>query len=168
MGLAVNTHADKAARFLDLHREQRPLLLANAWDVGSAKLLASVGFHALATTSSGYAASLGRLDYGVSREEALAHAAALVAATDVPVSADLEDCFAADSAGVGETVRLALDAGSRGLLGRGLGPPRATSVRHRCGYRARRRGRRGGARRSRAPGAHRARRELPARQPRRP
>jgi 2-methylisocitrate lyase-like PEP mutase family enzyme len=110
----VSTQAGKAARFLELHRGERPLLLANAWDVGSAKLLASLGFQALATTSSGYAASLGRLDYGVSREEALAHAAALVAATDVPVSADLEECFALDAAGVAETVRLALDAGLAG------------------------------------------------------
>ena len=161
----MNTHADKAARFLELHRQERPLLLANAWDVGSAKLLASLGFQALATTSSGYAASLGRLDYGVSREEALAHAAALVAAAGVPVSADLEDGFAADPAGVAETVRLALEIGPRGLLGRGLGPSRAASVRHRCGGRARRRGRRGGARRARAPRAHRARREPPAGQP---
>jgi 2-methylisocitrate lyase-like PEP mutase family enzyme len=110
----MTTHADKAARFLELHREDRPLLLANAWDVGSAKLLASLGYQALATTSSGYAASLGRLDYGVTREESLAHAAALVAATDVPVSADLEECFAVDTAGVAETVRLALDAGLAG------------------------------------------------------
>ncbi len=105
---------DKAARFRALHHQERPLLLANAWDVGSAKLLASLGFQALATTSSGYAASLGRLDYSVSREEALAHATALVAATDVPVSADFEDGFAADPAGVAETVRLALDAGLAG------------------------------------------------------
>ena len=110
----MTTHADKAARFLELHREDRPLLLANAWDVGSAKLLASLGYRALATTSSGYAASLGRLDYGVTREESLAHAAALVAATDVPVSADLEECFALDAAGVAETVRLALEAGLAG------------------------------------------------------
>jgi len=110
----MSTQAEKAARFLELHRGEAPLLLANAWDVGSAKLLASLGFQALATTSSGYAASLGRLDYGVTREEALAHAAALVAATDVPVSADLEECFALDTAGVAETVRLALDAGLAG------------------------------------------------------
>jgi 2-methylisocitrate lyase-like PEP mutase family enzyme len=110
----MTTHAEKAAYFLDLHREDRPLLLANAWDVGSAKLLASLGYHALATTSSGYAASLGRLDYGVTRGEALAHAAALVAATDVPVSADLEECFAVDSTGIAETMRLALDAGLAG------------------------------------------------------
>jgi 2-methylisocitrate lyase-like PEP mutase family enzyme len=110
----MSTQAEKAARFLELHRGERPLLLANAWDVGSARLLASLGFPALATTSSGYAASLGRLDYGVTREEALAHAAALVDATDVPVSADLEECFALDAAGVAETVRLALDAGLAG------------------------------------------------------
>jgi 2-methylisocitrate lyase-like PEP mutase family enzyme len=105
----MSTHAEKAARFLELHRQPTPLLLANAWDIGSAKLLASAGFQALATTSSGYAASLGRLDYGVTLEEALAHAAALVAATDVPVSADFEDGFAADAAGVAETVRRALE-----------------------------------------------------------
>jgi 2-methylisocitrate lyase-like PEP mutase family enzyme len=110
----MSTQAEKAARFLELHRGERPLLLANAWDAGSARLLASLGFQALATTSSGYAASLGRLDYGVTREEALAHAAALAAATDVPVSADLEECFALDAAGVAETVRLALGAGLAG------------------------------------------------------
>jgi 2-methylisocitrate lyase-like PEP mutase family enzyme len=106
--------SSKADRFLELHRQERPLLLANAWDVGSARLLESLGFQALASTSSGYAASLGRLDYSVSREEALAHAAALVAATDVPVSADFEDGFAIDPQGVAETVRLALDVGLAG------------------------------------------------------
>ena len=75
----MDSHADRAARFLALHRQERPLLLANAWDAGSARLLASLGFQALATTSSGHAATLGRLDYSVSREEALAHAGALVA-----------------------------------------------------------------------------------------
>ncbi len=105
---------DKAARFLALHQQERPLLMANAWDVGSAKLLASLGFDALATTSSGYAATLGRLDYSVSREEAAAHAAALVRATDVPVSADFENGFAEDPAGVADTVRLALEVGLAG------------------------------------------------------
>ncbi len=108
------SNGDKAARFLALHRQERPLLLANAWDIGSARLLASLGFQALATTSSGHAATLGRLDYSVSREEAVTHAAALVAATDVPVSADFEDGFAADAAGVAETVRLALEIGLAG------------------------------------------------------
>ncbi len=110
----MSTPAEQAERFLALHRQESPLLLANAWDVGSAKLLASLGFQALATTSSGYAASLGRLDYGVTRDEALVHAAALVAATDAPVSADFEDGFAADAAGVAETVRLAREVGLAG------------------------------------------------------
>ena len=85
----TNTQQEKAKRFLELHRRGDPLLMPNAWDLGSAALLASLGFQALATTSSGHAATLGRLDYAVSREEALAHAGALVAATDLPVSADL-------------------------------------------------------------------------------
>jgi 2-methylisocitrate lyase-like PEP mutase family enzyme len=110
----MHEQAERSAHFLALHLAERPLLLANAWDVGSAKLLASLGFPALATTSSGYAATLGRLDYSVSREEALAHAAALVEATQVPVSADFEDGFAADPAGVADTVSLALEVGLAG------------------------------------------------------
>ncbi|HEX5852830.1 MAG TPA: isocitrate lyase/phosphoenolpyruvate mutase family protein [Solirubrobacteraceae bacterium] len=110
----VNDHAAKAASFLELHEQDRPLLLANAWDLGSARLLTSLGYQALATTSSGYAATLGRLDYSLSREEAVAHAGALAAATDAPVSADFEDCFAEDAAGVAETVRMALDVGLAG------------------------------------------------------
>jgi 2-methylisocitrate lyase-like PEP mutase family enzyme len=110
----MQEHADKAVRFLALHQQERPLLLANAWDVGSAKLLASLGFKALATTSSGYAATLGRLDYAVSREEAVSHAAALVAATDLPVSADFEDGFGNDPVAVAETIGLALEAGLAG------------------------------------------------------
>ncbi len=106
--------ADKAARFLELHRQERPLLLANAWDVGSARLLVSLGFQALASTSSGYAASLGRLDYAVNREEALAHVAALVEATELPVSADFEDGFAKDTSGVAEMVRLGGEVGLAG------------------------------------------------------
>jgi len=110
----VHEHAQKAARFLALHQQQRPLLLANAWDLGSTRLLASLGFQALATTSSGYAASLGRLDYLISREEAVEHARALAAATELPVSADFENGFAEDPSGVAETVRMALDAGLAG------------------------------------------------------
>ena len=125
----MDDHTDeKAARFLALHQQEHPLLLANAWDVGSAKLLASLGFKALATTSSGYAASLGRLDYGTSREEALEHAAALVTATDLPVSADLEDGFATDPLGVAETVRLALDAGLAGCSIEDWDPDRKSVV----------------------------------------
>jgi 2-methylisocitrate lyase-like PEP mutase family enzyme len=88
--------------------------MPNPWDAGSAKLLASLGFEALATTSSGFAATLGRMDGAVSRDEALAHAAAIVAATDLPVSADLENCFADDPAGVARTVGLALETGLAG------------------------------------------------------
>jgi 2-methylisocitrate lyase-like PEP mutase family enzyme len=110
----MSAHAEKAARFLELHEGERPLLLANAWDLGSARLFESLGFEALATTSSGHAATLGRLDYSVSREDALGHAAELAAASRLPVSADLEDCFGEDPAGVADTVRLALRAGLAG------------------------------------------------------
>jgi 2-methylisocitrate lyase-like PEP mutase family enzyme len=103
-----------STRFLDLHRREQPLLLANAWDAGSARLLEALGFEALATTSSGFAASLGRLDYGVTREEALEHARTLATAVRVPVSADMEDCFASDPAGVAETIELARATGLAG------------------------------------------------------
>jgi 2-methylisocitrate lyase-like PEP mutase family enzyme len=105
---------DLADGFLALHKSDRPLLMPNPWDIGAAKLLESLGFQALATTSSGFAATLGRLDGRVTRDEAIAHAAAIVDAVDVPVSADLENCFADDPAGVAETVRLAVDAGLAG------------------------------------------------------
>ena len=110
----MTSQSEKAARFLGLHRPGDPLLLPNPWDQGSAKVLAALGFRALATTSSGFAATLGRLDGTVSREEALAHAAAVVAATDLPVSADLEKCFADDPAGVARTVALAAQTGLAG------------------------------------------------------
>jgi 2-methylisocitrate lyase-like PEP mutase family enzyme len=106
--------AQKARTFLELHRPGDPLLLPNAWDLGSAKVLASLGFQAIATTSSGHASTLGRLDGSVTREEALAHAAALVGATDVPVSADLEDGFAEAAEEVAQTVTLACEAGLAG------------------------------------------------------
>ncbi len=106
--------AERAERFLALHRGQRPLLLPNPWDAGSAKLLASLGFEALATTSSGSAATLGRLDGSVTVAEAIEGARGIVEATDLPVSADLENGFADDPAGVAETLRLALDAGLAG------------------------------------------------------
>jgi 2-methylisocitrate lyase-like PEP mutase family enzyme len=103
-----------ADRFLDLHRGERPLLMPNPWDRGSAVLLASLGFEALATTSSGFAATLGRLDGMVTRDEAIAHAAEIVDAVEVPVSADLENGFADDPSEVAETVRLAVEAGLAG------------------------------------------------------
>ena len=110
----MTTQADKARQFLALHRPGDPLLLPNPWDLGSARLLASLGFQALATTSSGFAASLGRNDGSVSREEALIHGAVIVAASDLPVSADLENAFADEPADVAETIRLAIEVGLAG------------------------------------------------------
>jgi len=101
-------------RFLELHRAGRPLLQPNAWDIGSARILVAMGFEAIATTSSGFAATLGRPDGGVTRDEALEHCRALAAAVEIPVAADLEDCFAAAPDGVAETVRLAAETGLAG------------------------------------------------------
>ena len=77
-------------KFLSLHRPGSPVVMPNPWDAGTAKLFASLGFEALATTSSGFAATLGRLDGEVSRAEALAHSKEIAAATELPVNADLE------------------------------------------------------------------------------
>ncbi len=111
----MTVQPDIAERFLSLHRAGQPLLLPNPWDVGSARLLASLGFDALATTSSGFAATLGRLDGSVTAEEALRHAAAIVSATELPVSADLENLFADSPEGVAETARGAVAAGLAGF-----------------------------------------------------
>lgn len=111
----MTSHADLAAQFLQLHRRDEPFIIANPWDVGTALVLQSLGFEALATTSSGFAATLGRADGRVTRDEAIDHAAALVAASEIPVSADLENCFAADATGVAETARMAVQAGLAGF-----------------------------------------------------
>ena len=111
----MTDQAAKAALFLELHRPGDPLVMPNPWDAGSARVMAWLGFEALATTSSGFAATLGRLDGGVTKDEALAHAAALVQAVDLPVSADLENCFADDPDGVAETARGAVAAGLAGF-----------------------------------------------------
>ena len=101
--------------FLDLHHQPGvPLVMANPWDRGSARLLESLGFKALATTSSGFAATLGRLDYAISRDEALTYAQAIAEAVAVPVTADLEDGFADEPDGVAETIRLAARTGLAG------------------------------------------------------
>jgi len=110
----VMTQPKRYESFLALHRPGSPLLLANAWDVGSAGLLAACGFAAIATTSSGYAASLGRLDGELTREESLGHAASLAAATDLPVNADLENGFADSPQDVADTIWLALATGVAG------------------------------------------------------
>ena len=90
--------------FRELHRPGSPLVMPNPWDVGTARVLATLGFAALATTSSGFAATLGKLDGQVGREAAVAHGAELAAAVPVPVSADLENGFA-DDPGVGHHQR---------------------------------------------------------------
>jgi 2-methylisocitrate lyase-like PEP mutase family enzyme len=100
--------------FLSLHRPGDPLLMPNPWDAGSARVLEALGFRALATTSAGFANTLGRPDGSVTRDEALAHAAAVVNAVKVPVSADLENGFSDDPHGVAKTVRKAVSVGLAG------------------------------------------------------
>src|SRR5918992_2164260 len=104
--------SDKAAQFQALHKSC--FVIANAWDAGSARVLAGLGFQALATSSGAHAGTLGRRDGQVTREEALEHARAIVEATDLPVSADFENCFADDPARAAETVRLAAEVGLAG------------------------------------------------------
>jgi 2-methylisocitrate lyase-like PEP mutase family enzyme len=110
----VTDHASKTEQFRTLHGGPEPLLMPNAWDRGSAVLLASLGFAAVATTSSGFAATLGRLDGSVSRDEALDHAAVIAGAVSIPVSADLENGFADEPDGVAETIRRAAGTGLAG------------------------------------------------------
>jgi 2-methylisocitrate lyase-like PEP mutase family enzyme len=88
--------------------------MPNAWDIGSARLFAAMGCEAIATTSGGFAATLGRADGLVSRDEVLAHCAELVSAVEIPVSADLEDCFAGDPEGVAATITEAIAQGLAG------------------------------------------------------
>ncbi len=101
-------------RFAELHQSGH-FVLANAWDAGSARIVQAAGFAATATTSSGHAASLGRHDQQVTRDELLEHVAALVAAVDIPVSVDAEHCFATDPAGVAETVGMVGETGAAGI-----------------------------------------------------
>ena len=106
--------ADKRLAFHRLH-EAGCFIIPNPWDVGSARYLQSLGFKALATTSSGFAWSCGFPDNGITLDMALAHLGGIVASTDLPVNADFESGFAADPAGVAESVRLALETGVAGL-----------------------------------------------------
>jgi 2-methylisocitrate lyase-like PEP mutase family enzyme len=105
---------DKRRAFRQLH-ETGCFVIPNPWDVGSALYLQSLGFKALATTSSGFAWTQGRADNAISRDMALVHLQDMVAATDLPVNADFENGFAMDAAGVGESVRLAVGTGVAGL-----------------------------------------------------
>jgi 2-methylisocitrate lyase-like PEP mutase family enzyme len=103
--------SDKAARFRALHQGPGAFLIANAWDAGSARILAGLGFQALATSSGAQANTLGKRDGKVTRDEALAHCRAIVEGTDLPVSADLEKGFADAPKDVAETIRLAAGIG---------------------------------------------------------
>lgn len=104
------------ARFRALHRRSDPFILANAWDVGSARMLAALGAQAIGTSSAAHAFTLGKPDMGhVTRDEALAHAQTLVAASDLPVSGDFENGFGHDPDTVAETVRLSAEAGLAGI-----------------------------------------------------
>ncbi len=105
------SQAGKGARFRALHEEMTIFVMPNPWDVGSARVLAGLGFQALATSSCAAAAAMGRRDYRLGRDQALAHAASIVSATDLPVSADLENGFGDAPEDVAETVRRAADAG---------------------------------------------------------
>jgi 2-methylisocitrate lyase-like PEP mutase family enzyme len=108
------SQAETIARFRALHERTGAFVIPNPWDVGSARLLADMGFEALATTSAGMAWSLGKPDGGVDRGTVLDHCARMVRATPLPVNADLENCFAHDPAGVAETIRLAAATGLAG------------------------------------------------------
>lgn len=105
------TQSEKAARFRTLHDAPGAFVIPNPWDVGSARILAGLGFQALATSSAASAAAVGRRDGGLTRDEALGHARLIVEATDLPVSADLEKGFGDAPETVAETVRLAAEAG---------------------------------------------------------
>jgi 2-methylisocitrate lyase-like PEP mutase family enzyme len=102
---------EKATRFRTLHDAAGVFVIANAWDGGSARILSGLGFRALATSSGACAATLGQLDGKITRDEALTHARNIVAATDNPVSADLEQGFGDSPEVVAETIRLAADVG---------------------------------------------------------
>lgn len=106
--------AERRAVFRRLH-ESGCFALPNPWDVGSARLLQHIGFHAVASTSSGYAWSTGRPDYAVSRGDVLHHLTSLCSAIDLPVNADFESGFAADATGVAASVGFAIDTGVAGL-----------------------------------------------------
>ena len=108
------TQKEKAARFRALHEGAAPFVMANPFDAGSAKILAGMGFPALATSSGGFAGTLGRRDGEVTRDEALAHARAVVEAVDLPVSADFENGFGHEPAEAARTVELAIGAGLAG------------------------------------------------------
>jgi 2-methylisocitrate lyase-like PEP mutase family enzyme len=112
--ILMRTQTEKGIVFRALHARDSAFIIPNPWDIGTARLLARLGFEALATTSAGYAFSVGRRDGAIGREEMLVHVRSIVSATDLPVSADLENGFGDDPETVAETVRR---AAATGLVG---------------------------------------------------
>ncbi len=110
----TTTPLERRERFRAMH-QSGVFVLPNPYDIGTARLLAAQGFEALATTSAGFAATLGRLDMQITRDELVAHTRVMAAATDLPLNVDAERCYADDVAGVQETVQLLADAGAAGF-----------------------------------------------------
>jgi 2-methylisocitrate lyase-like PEP mutase family enzyme len=108
------TEAEKGLAFAELHQRAGTFIIPNPWDVGSARLLTHLGFEALATSSAGHAFSIGKADNAVGRDAMLAHAASVAAATDLPVSVDLENGFGDTPEFVAETMRQAVATGAAG------------------------------------------------------
>src|SRR5215472_7120911 len=105
------TQAAKGLAFRALHQREGAFIIPNPWDAGTARLLAHLGFEALATTSMGYAFSVGRRGKTIDRDETMAYASAIVSATELPVSADLENGYGDAPEVVAETIRIAANAG---------------------------------------------------------
>src|ERR1044071_2360288 len=108
------TQAEKCRAFAELHKRAGTFIIPNPWDLGSARLLTQLGFEALATSSAGYAFSIGKSDNAVGRDAMLAHAKDVAEATDLPVSIDLENGFGDTPAVVAETIRLTAATGAAG------------------------------------------------------
>lgn len=111
----TKSSSDRPTRFRALHDREELFVMPNPWDVGAARLLESLGFEALATTSAGFAWSIGKPDQGVSRDELVAHVASLTAATSLPLNVDSERCYPDDPGGVTKTVELLAEAGAAGF-----------------------------------------------------
>jgi 2-methylisocitrate lyase-like PEP mutase family enzyme len=109
--MTMRSQMEKASTFRALHERPGAFIIPNPWDAGTARMLAALGFEALATTSLGFANALGRADSSVDRATTLANCRDIVTATDLPVNADLENCFAHEPETAAETIRLAAEAG---------------------------------------------------------
>ena len=107
----MTSQAELGERFKALHAREGAFIIPNPWDIGTARMLEGMGYEALATTSSGFATTLGRFDGQVTRDEKMQHCREICAAVEIPVSADLENCFSDTPEGVAETVRMAAETG---------------------------------------------------------